>query len=80
MRRRLAILAAGLAGYGSAQAASLPANVPPTLQPGAAQMAPAPGQVVLSPDQQARLHALLKQYGLGCGNPNCPYCRALPSN
>jgi hypothetical protein len=80
MRLRFAGLLAGMVGCGSAQAASLPADVPPTLQQGAVQVAPAPGQVVLSPDQQARLHALLKQYGLGCGNPNCPYCRGLPSN
>lgn len=83
MRHRFAIVASSAAAAcgGVAQAgASLPADVPPTLQPGAVQVAPAPGQVVLSLEQQARLHALLKQYGLGCGNPNCPFCRALPSN
>jgi hypothetical protein len=33
-----------------------------------------PAQAEQAMEQSARLHVLLKHYGITCGNPGCPLC------
>jgi len=75
--RLVATSASGLLGLiGQAQAS--PAALPPQT-PAVVMEQALPGARPLTAEEKSlRLHAILRQYGLGCGNPGCPLCRALP--
>lgn len=76
--RLAAASAVGLLGLaGQAQAAGYIALPPQT--PSVVIEQTQPGAKPLTAEEKSiRLHAILRQYGLGCGNPNCPLCRGLP--
>lgn len=68
------VLIGNWAGLATAQA-SLPVEPSPALLNPAELHAP----VTQDPGMQeqnrlARLHTMLQKYGLGCGNPSCPFC------
>ncbi|WP_293761172.1 hypothetical protein [uncultured Aquitalea sp.] len=80
-RRGSALMALPLLGSGALLA-------PLTAQAGAGvegsvvvRSAAAPGIGAVTQDDQARsarIHALLQKYGMGCGDPSCPFCNARP--
>jgi hypothetical protein len=81
MKPRYRLAAAGTVGLfglvGHAQAASfaaLPAQTPAVVVERAVDGA----RPLTAVEKSARLHAILRQYGLGCGDPTCPLCRGLP--
>ncbi|MCW3481929.1 hypothetical protein OL229_20600 [Neisseriaceae bacterium JH1-16] len=81
MKPRYRLAAAGATGLvglmGQAQAAGLAAL--PAQTPAVVMEQALPGARPLTAEEKSlRLHAILRQYGLGCGNPNCPLCRGLP--
>ncbi|MDN0084039.1 hypothetical protein QU487_14970 [Crenobacter sp. SG2305] len=68
----------GLIGLaGQAQAAGYIA-LPPQTASVVIEQAQTGAKPLTAEEKSARLHAILRQYGLGCGNPNCPLCRGLP--